>query len=84
MGEKRNEYRVLVGRPEGRRPFVRPCLDGRLLLNWILNLIHGGSFKWYLPDECLQFNLYLPKQTVLTTAMCIKVPNGQFCPILDI
>jgi hypothetical protein len=24
MGEKRNEYRVLVGRLEGKRPFVRP------------------------------------------------------------
>ena len=23
-GEKRNEYRVLLGRPEGKRPFVRP------------------------------------------------------------
>jgi hypothetical protein len=24
MGEGRGEYRVLVGRPEGRRPFGRP------------------------------------------------------------
>jgi hypothetical protein len=60
------------------------CMDGRLILKWILNLIHGGSFKWHLPDESLQFNLYLPKQTVLTTAMCIRVPNGQFCPVVDV
>jgi hypothetical protein len=57
---------------------------GGLILNWNLNLKHGDSFKWYLSDECLQFNLYLPKQTVLTTAMCIQVPNGQFCPVVDI
>lgn len=24
MGEKRYEYRVLVGRPEAKRPYVRP------------------------------------------------------------
>jgi hypothetical protein len=24
MGEKRGAYRILVGRPEGRRPFGRP------------------------------------------------------------
>jgi hypothetical protein len=24
MGEKRGEYRVLVGKPEGKRPLVRP------------------------------------------------------------
>jgi hypothetical protein len=24
MGEKRNAYRILVGKPEGRRPLVRP------------------------------------------------------------
>jgi hypothetical protein len=24
MGEKRNAYRLLVGKPEGKRPLVRP------------------------------------------------------------
>jgi hypothetical protein len=24
MGEKRNEYRLLVGKPEGKRPLGRP------------------------------------------------------------
>jgi hypothetical protein len=24
MGEKRNEYRILVGKPEGKRPLGRP------------------------------------------------------------
>jgi hypothetical protein len=24
MGEKRNDYRILVGKPEGKRPLARP------------------------------------------------------------
>jgi hypothetical protein len=35
MGKKRGVYRVLVGRPEGKRPFGRPSLDRRLILRWI-------------------------------------------------
>jgi hypothetical protein len=30
MGEKRNAYRILVGKPEGRRPLGKPrrrCVD---------------------------------------------------------
>jgi hypothetical protein len=27
-GEKRNAYRLLVGKPEGRRPLGRPRQDG--------------------------------------------------------
>jgi len=35
MWKKRGVYRVLVGKPEGKRPFGRPDLDGRLILRWI-------------------------------------------------
>jgi hypothetical protein len=31
MGEKRNEYRLLVGKPEGKRPL------GRLRRRWVVN-----------------------------------------------
>jgi hypothetical protein len=31
-GERRNVYVVLLRRPEGKRPFGRPIVDGRILL----------------------------------------------------
>jgi hypothetical protein len=33
--EWRGVYRVLVGKPEGKRPLGRPRLDGRIILEWI-------------------------------------------------
>jgi len=35
IGEGRGMYRVLVGKPEGKRPLGRPGLDGRIILKWI-------------------------------------------------
>jgi hypothetical protein len=35
MGEERGLYRVLVGKPEGKRPLGRPGVDGRIILRWI-------------------------------------------------
>jgi hypothetical protein len=35
MGKRRDVYRVLVGKPEGKRPLGRHSLDGRLILRWI-------------------------------------------------
>jgi len=34
MGESRSVHRVLVWKPEGKRPFGRPSLDGRIILRW--------------------------------------------------
>jgi hypothetical protein len=36
MGEKRNAYRLLVGKPEGKRPLGRPRCNGWIILGWIL------------------------------------------------
>jgi hypothetical protein len=35
-GEKRNAYRILVGRPEGKRPLERAKLCVWIILKWIL------------------------------------------------
>jgi hypothetical protein len=36
MGEERKVYLVLVGKPEGKRPYGRPSVGGRMELERIL------------------------------------------------
>jgi hypothetical protein len=35
MGEGRVVYRVLVGKPEGKRPWGDPDVDVKIILSWI-------------------------------------------------
>jgi len=35
MRERRGLYRVLVGKPEGKRPLGDPSVDGRIILKWL-------------------------------------------------
>jgi hypothetical protein len=39
MGEERNVYRILMGKPEGKRPLGRPRQMGS---EWILGRLAGG------------------------------------------
>jgi hypothetical protein len=34
--EKRNEYKILVGKLEGKTPLGEPRLDGWVILEWIV------------------------------------------------
>jgi hypothetical protein len=42
MGERRGAYRVLVGKPEERRPPGDACTDGRIILKRIFKKWDGG------------------------------------------
>jgi hypothetical protein len=49
MGEGRGVYRILVGRPEGKRPLVRPRLRWMDNISWTLGrqaLIGRTGFNW--------------------------------------
>jgi hypothetical protein len=35
MVDRRGVYRVLVGKPEGKRTLEKPDIDGRIILKWI-------------------------------------------------
>jgi hypothetical protein len=41
MGEKRNACRILVGKPEEKRPLGTYKLDERIILRWILERWDG-------------------------------------------
>jgi hypothetical protein len=41
MGEERGVHRVLVGNPEGNRPWGDPDVDGRIILRWMFRKLEG-------------------------------------------
>jgi hypothetical protein len=41
MGEKRNAYTLLVGKPEGKRPLEDQDVSGWIILGWILERWDG-------------------------------------------
>jgi hypothetical protein len=42
MGERRSVYRVLVGKPEGKRPLGRPRNRWDIILRWIFGKWNVG------------------------------------------
>jgi hypothetical protein len=49
MGEMRNAYKILAGKPKGKKPLEELGVDGRKILQWILQK-EGGKlctgFMW--------------------------------------
>jgi hypothetical protein len=37
-GEEKNAYRILVGKPEGKRPLGRPKRGAWIILKWVLEI----------------------------------------------
>jgi hypothetical protein len=46
MREGRNVYRVLVGKPEGKRLLERPSLRWKGGSKWILGRLVPGGVEW--------------------------------------
>jgi len=44
MGEKRGVYRVLVGKPDGKRPLGRPRHRWEIILRWISRKCDVGAW----------------------------------------
>jgi hypothetical protein len=42
MGEERKVYKILVGKPEGKRPLGRPRRNGKMGSEWILGRLALG------------------------------------------
>jgi len=50
MGEERVVYRVLLGKPEGRRPLGRPIILGWIYRRWDVGIWTG--FGWPRIETC--------------------------------
>jgi hypothetical protein len=51
MGEGRNAYRVLVGKPEGKHHLKDQGVDGRMGSKWTLGRLVGGVDWIYLAQD---------------------------------
>jgi hypothetical protein len=69
MGERRGVYRVLVGRPEGKRPLGRPKLGGEDNIKMDFREIGIDGANWIrLAHDMVQW------QAFVSTVMNLRVP----------
>jgi hypothetical protein len=67
LGERRGAYRVLVGKPEGKRPFERPMHRQEVDIKIDLQEVGGEGMNWialaqdrHVAGTCEWMNLQVP------------------------
>jgi len=68
MGERRGVYRVLVGKPEGKRPLGDSSVDRKIILKWIFR-------KWDVGMDWIELAQDRDRWRALVNAvMNLRVP----------
>jgi hypothetical protein len=53
LGEARNAYRILVGKPEGKRPLGKPmCRWVDNIVTWLATDDSVRIDNWFIPQQC--------------------------------
>jgi hypothetical protein len=69
MGDRKGAYRILVGRPEGRRPLTRPRHRWETDIKMDLQEVGWGGTDWiYLAQDSCRW------QALLSAVMNLRVP----------
>ena len=69
MGEERGAYRLLVGKPEGKRPLGDLGVDGWIILGWIPKEVGCGYVDWIgLAQDRDRW------RTLVSAVMSLRVP----------
>jgi hypothetical protein len=51
MGDRRSAYRVLMGRPESKRPLRRPRVEWRIMIKMVYQEVGCGGMIWIDQDQ---------------------------------
>jgi hypothetical protein len=69
MEERRGVYRVLVGKPEGKRPLEDPGIGGRIILRWIFRKWDVGGMDWIKLSQVMDRG-----RALVNAVMNLRVP----------
>jgi hypothetical protein len=69
--KRRDAYRVLVGRPEEKRPPENLGVDGRIILKWIFKKYNGGVEWITVAQDKEQWRVFV------NTVMNLGVPQNE-------
>jgi hypothetical protein len=51
QSERRNAYKILVGKPDGKRPLGRLDVDGSFVLEWVFGKQSGKVWTGFINSE---------------------------------
>jgi hypothetical protein len=77
MGEKRNAYKILVGKPEGKRP-LDLVIDGRIVFYLFIYSLFNDAFS--ISDYIVSNERMIVDNELERSGRKRSWPNSRYCP----